>query len=268
MHTPECYKVSDPDASGNQEYSFWVEIGGKRHLYQVRAKSLDEAFVEVGRNVAHDFEQLREFGSASGAMLALTALAGGIVLGAMAIRKYIARLTGAGSITTPGAKRPINANEALVSEPAAPTPEPTPEEEPEQEPRQQATEPPPMSFASTDPYPWWPVTEFGVNGWRAGPEGDNSWRVVVFTDGDSDMVRREFVREPDVNPETNATTDGVVVYRFPLAALERVRMAGPGVVEVAIAPARPRGELGFLEVVAQTEEEALRFLVQYFDFIR
>lgn len=264
MHTPECYKVGEADESGFQEYSFWVEIGGQRHLYQVRARSVDEAFAEVGRNVSHDFEQLREFGSPSAALLLVSALVGGVVLGAMAIRRVVGYLTGATNTTPSATPKSINANESLVSsstqsEQPSQTSEPT---------TQQTTTTPLMSFASVEPYPWRPVTEFGTNGWRAGPDGDNSWRVIVFTDGEANLIRREFVREPEVNPETNVTTDGVVVYRFPLAALERVRVGGPGVVEVAISPTRPRGELGFLEVVAQTEEEALRFLIQYFDFIR
>lgn len=265
MDTAECCKVGDPDPAGYREYSFWVEIGGKKYLYQVRARSIDEAFAEVGRNVSHDFEQLREFGSTSAALLVVATLVGGVVLGAKAIKRVLGYLQDtltpsaapnppATPKPTPTTPRPLNANEALIA---------TDEHD---APRQASR--PPVTFATADPYPWRPVTEFGASGWRAGPVGSNAWRVIVFTDGDADLIRREFVREPEVNPETNTTTDGVVVYRFPLTALDRVRVGGPGVVEVAISPTRPRGELGFLEVVAQSEEEALRFLIDYFDFIR
>lgn len=267
MAEVNLYNESKPDAKGYREYSFVVHVNGQAFPYQVQGRTEDEALERLSSGVAHDFPEVRELGSAAGVAIFVATLAGGVALGAYALRRFFGYLfpDGGAAPKKPKAK-PVNANDALLADaPVARKPGPARSNPPASQPplRLAVTQ---QASSAADPFPWVPVSVSGVQGRRAGPASENTWRVVVFTDGAADRIRSEFVRNPEVNPQTGVSTDGVQVYQFPLSAIDRVRMSGPGVVEVAITNARPPGDLG-LEVAA-SEEAALQFLIQYFDFIR
>ena len=269
MADVNLYSESKPDAKGYKEYSFVVHVNGRAYPYQVHGRTEDEALERLSDGVAHDFPQVRELGSPAGVAVFVATLAGGIALGAYALRRFFGYLF---DEATPKGKRkpkPVNANDALIADvPKTRAPAPAPARAPANAAPVAPVRLPvtPVAAMATDPFPWSAVSVGGVEGRRAGPSTANTWRVVVFTDGSADRIRSEFVRNPEINPQTGVSTDGVQVYQFPLSAIERVRMRGPGVVEVAITTERPPGDLG-LEI-AVTEESALQFLIQYFDFIR
>lgn len=253
MEAASCYKVGEADASGYKEYSFAVQVNGNPHLYQIRARSLDEAVSQLGDSVTQDFRQLRELGGAAGALTLVTVIVGGVVLGAMALRKIINHVFGA-------AKTPPTSQEPIALEFTPPSGEDDTAAQSEQSPVMSET------ILAPDPYPWVSVTEKGVQGWRSGPVGEHHWRIVVYSDTPIEAIRSEFARAPDENPETHAQENGVVVYRFPLAALAGPRLEGSGIVDVAIA-AEPPPDPNSLEIVAASEEAALKTLIKYFEAI-
>lgn len=269
MADVNLYNESKPDAKGYKEYSFVVHVNGRAYPYQVQGRTEDEALERLGDGVAHDFPQVRELGSPANVAIFVATLAGGVALGAYALRRFFGYLLGEDNKPAKKARpKPVNANDALMADvPArAPAPAPAPAKADAAAVAPVRLPVVPTAAMAPDPFPWTPVNVGGAVGRRAGPSTANTWRVVVFTDGSADRIRAEFVRNPEINPQTGVSSDGVQVYQFPLSAIERVRMRGPGVVEVAITSERPPGDLG-LEIAA-SEESALQFLIQYFDFIR
>jgi hypothetical protein len=258
MEAASCYKVGEADASGFKEYSFAVQVNGNPHLYQIRARSLDEAVNQLGDSVTQDFRQLRELGGAAGAMTLVTVIVGGVVLGAMALRKILNHVFGV-TKTPPTSQEPTS-QEPIALQFTHPSVEDDPAVQTEQSPVVSET------ILAPDPYPWVSVTEKGVQGWRSGPPGEHHWRIVVYSDTPIEAIRSEFARAPDENPETHVQENGVVVYRFPLAALAGPRLEGSGIVDVAIAP-EPPPDPSSLEIVAASEEAALKTLIEYFEII-
>lgn len=242
MEAATCYKVGDPDCAGFKEYSFTVQVNDKPYLYQIRARSLDEAVSELGGNIAQDFRQVREFGGATGSVLLVSAIVGGVALGIMAIRKIVAYLTGPNKPPPPA--KPLEANNAGTPAP------PWQEREGER-------------IEATPAFPWTAITEAGVNGWRAGPVGEQHWRIAVYTDGTADAIRSEMAAAPEVDPLTQTNSEGVVVYRFPLTALAGQPLKGSGVINVVIGPLTEKPD--WVDIATQDEGGALRSLIQYLD---
>jgi hypothetical protein len=239
------YHVGEPDPAGFSVYSFTVNVNGRPYLYEIRARSLDDALAQLGEGANQEYRTMRELGGVSGAAALVTAFVGGGVLTLMLCRKIYNWLFGSSDAPPPG---------ALQAEASKSAATPWNESEAEDEP----SSPP-------DPFPWVAVSRNNVDGWRAGPPGEQHWRVVLYTDGEADVIRSEMAQEPSVNPDTQAETGGAVVYRFPLAAYSAQPVSGAGVIDVLIAPEPPAGDLSSLEIVAVSEDAAIKSLIEYFD---
>jgi len=101
-----CLKIGDPDKAGNREYTFMVTVDRRPVVYQVTARSTDEAQERLRGYVQADAVAVQELGAGGG--IATLIVIGTITYGVYVIAKHIKRLIPAHS-----AKRPSLGGEGI-----------------------------------------------------------------------------------------------------------------------------------------------------------